>query len=207
MILAIDPSYSSTGVAVTDDIGTLLHTEKISCPGVCYKSITSNHDACATITHRIHQIIDEEYPHPEWDVIVEYPALATKSGAYLAILCGFLASELRNNCRVRSITWVPPTACDSFVSNKEHSKTYLVNYCKDNGWISKRTSHDECTAIIFSKLLIAIRQGRYKNSSFTWNRSNYKDPVYNSEGLELYGVTEDADLAGDSARGPEVSFE
>lgn len=169
MILGLDPSYSGFGVAVATDDYEITHTEKISIEGVCYTNIVENHGACSVFTERLNKIISE-CPDDNWDVIIEYPAFATRSGAYLAILNGYLAAGLRNNSRVRSITYVPPTACNSFTKNSKNSKSYLVNYCKDRSWIDKRTSHDECTAIIFVKLLKAIRQKEYKNAFFIWNR-------------------------------------
>lgn len=168
MILALDPSYSGFGIAVASDDYNIATTMKLSRAGTCYTNIVENHNSCEYFCNQLKLLIDS-YPD-EFDVIVEYPAFATRSGAYLAILNGYLSRFLRNCTKVKSITLVPPTACNSFTRNKSNSKTYLVDYCKEKGWITKRTSHDECTAIIFVKLLEAIRTGIYKNTVFTWNR-------------------------------------
>lgn len=164
MILGIDPSFTSTGVCLLDTKTGEMTTAKFGLKGSCYDSILSNHDACEFIIENIKSFVGDNTE--DLHIICEYPALATKSGAYLAILNGYITPYLKSIAK--SITWVPPTACDSFTKNKEHSKTYLVEWCKKNKLISKRTSHDECTAIIFTQLLIAIREHRYKNSSFTW---------------------------------------
>ena len=130
-----------------------------------YESITNCQKAARVILENVVSFIER---YPLSDVIIEYPALATKSGAYLAILHGYLASYLNENVIVNSVTYVPPTAVDSFTKNREHSKTFLVNYCKEKGYIEKKASHDECTAIILCKLLEAISQGKYKNSYFKY---------------------------------------
>lgn len=165
MILGIDPSFTGTGLCL---FGEDIKTTKISVKGACYSSIVDNHNACKTIGDSIISFIGDNKVH----VICEYPAFATRSGAYLAILNGYLSSVLQKCPNVLSITWVPPTACDSFTKNKEHSKTYLVEWCKHKKLITKRTSHDECTAIILAKLWEAIRNKQYKNSYFIWSRED-----------------------------------
>ena len=167
MILAIDPSFTGTGLALASDDGTILKTGKLSVKGACYSSITDNHNACEEIIDGIKDFIKDV---SDVEVICEYPAFATRSGAYLAVLNGALSSRLKRFRNVRSITWVPPNACNSFTKNKLNSKSFLVEWCKREGLVSKRTSHDECTAIIFVRLLLAIRSSKYKNSFFVWKR-------------------------------------
>lgn len=168
MILAIDPSFTGTGLALLDAEGIPIVTKRVTHRGVCYDSIVNNHDACISICKSIDSLIESS--ESPIHVICEYPAFATRSGAYLAILNGFIGLSLRMNPLVLSITWVGPKHCDSFIKNKTHSKTFIVNYCKTHGWISKRTSHDECTAIVLGKLLLAIQANEWKNSYFTWHR-------------------------------------
>lgn len=161
MILGLDPSYTGFGVALMDDSGSIILHKKLKSDLPVYDDITNPHKASQHFLQELKDII-KDY---EVDVVIEYPALRTVSGAYLAILNGALAIGL-DTPQVKSITWVPPTAVDSFSKNREHSKSYLVEFCKTNGWIDKRTSHDECTAIILCKLLVAINTGAYKNSYF-----------------------------------------
>ena len=167
MILGIDPSYTRSGVALMNDEGEIIHKENISADEPVYSDITKLHFGAFRIADRIVGIL-EDYHLYDVDVIVEYPAFATQSGSYLGVLNGVISQRLRVSNRVKSVTWIPPTACDSFTQNKKHSKTYLVNYCKEKGWIDvkERVSHDICTAIIFCKLFQAIQQGIYKNKSF-----------------------------------------
>lgn len=170
MILALDPSYTGTGIAILNDNLGILHTERFKCSKPVYGPITDVHINCQEVISRINQLIDEEFDSLDYSVIVEYPALATKSGAYLAILNGYLASALQDNGRVSSIVWVPPTAVNSFSKNKDKSKTYLVNFAKEHFLLSKRISHDEATALILASLLKSIRNKEYKNSYFEFNR-------------------------------------
>jgi len=170
MILALDPSYTGFGIAILDDDLRILHTERFKCSNKVYGSITEVHQNCQEAVSRINQLIDEEFDSLDYKVIVEYPVLASRPGAYLAILNGYLASTLQENGRVSSIVWVPPMAVNSFSKNKEDSKTYLVNYAMDEFCLSKRISHDEATALILAKMLIAIRTNKYKNSYFVYNR-------------------------------------
>lgn len=162
MIIGIDPSYTGTGIAVLDG-DKFVYSDKVSSNCPVYDNITTTHKGATVIVNAVLAVIDK---YPNSDVIIEYPALQTVSGATLAILNGMLALALNKSQNVKSVCWVPPTACDSFSRNKAHSKTYLVNYCKDKGYISKRTSHDICTAMILCKLLVSIESKEYKNSYF-----------------------------------------
>lgn len=164
MILAIDPSFSGTGIALSDDKGSIILTRKVSCPHSCYQ-IVNNHLACKFILSEIKSLL-LQYNATNVHVIIEYPALSTRSGAYLAILNGYLSSVLSSLSIVSEITWIPPTACDSFINNKKHSKTFIVNWCREHKLIISRVSHDECTAIVFVYLYLSIISGKYKNSYF-----------------------------------------
>lgn len=170
MILGIDPSYSSTGIALSDDNYSIVLTKRVCNPGKCYSSITENHSACKSICSEIESILVQN-GCSDVDVICEYPAFATRSGAYLAILNGYLSCYFEKSTLIRSVTWVTPNACDSFTMNKAHSKSFLVSWCKDRGFITKRVSHDECTAIIFIQLLKTIRESKWKNAYFVNTKS------------------------------------
>lgn len=165
MILGIDPSFTRTGIVLLDGENILL-SKNISSNEPVYQEINKLHFGAIKIVDEIVSVLDNLFT--KVDVIVEYPALATRSGGYLAILNGILASTLYKHNSVLSVTWVPPTACDSFTKNAKHSKSYLVEFCKTNGWISskERVSHDICTALIFCYLLKAINEGSYKNKYF-----------------------------------------
>lgn len=166
-ILAIDPSYTRTGLALITD-GNI----RVSCSengGVCYHNIVDNHKACDSLWSDIKEIA---VAVDEIDVIIEYPAFATRSGAYLAIMNGFLASRLRRWYKVRDIYWIPPTACNSFTKNKSKTKTHLVNYVKSE--FNLKVNHDIATALIFTKLYEFIINKQYKNSYFVDSYEDYK---------------------------------
>lgn len=166
-VLAIDPSYTRTGVALLTDEG--YRVASFSNGGACYHDISENHKACESLWSSIKEVTTGVV---EFDVIIEYPALATRSGAYLAIMNGFLASRLRRWFKVRNIYWVPPTACNSFTKNKSKTKTYLVQWVK--GFYSKKVNHDEATALIFTKLYESILSKEYKNAYFVSKYEDYK---------------------------------
>lgn len=175
MIIGIDPSFTSTGVAVTTDTGEYLDSTCISANIKIYESITACQDAAFEVTEGL-----SEYLNPlvlkcielyeQLTIIVEYPALATRSGAYLGILHGYLSVMLNSLSDTHKdlikVIYVPPTACNSFTKNKTKTKSYLVNYCKQNNWVFKRLNNDICTAVIFCHLWIAIQEKSYKNSWF-----------------------------------------
>lgn len=163
MILGVDPSFTGTGISLMDDSGAFIFSDKISSHEKVYDSIISTHSASLSIIKKVSAILDK---YKDLQVIVEYPVFRSISGAYLAVLNGMLYDLLMNHPSVKELYWIPPNACDSFTKNSAHSKTFLVNYCKDKGWIDKRTSHDICTAMIFCKLLVAIKKGTYKNTWF-----------------------------------------
>ena len=163
MVIGIDPSFTSTGIAVME-CGKLLYSTRVSSDIKIYESITQCQKAANVILQAVKHVVNS---YPEADVIVEYPALATKSGAYLAILHGYLSSFLNENVE-GNVVYVPPTACDSYTKNHEHSKSFLVQYVKDKGYVERRVQQDIATAIIFCELYHAIQSGKYMNKSFKY---------------------------------------
>lgn len=173
-ILAIDPSYTRTGLALIyqDDNGEIkIRVDSPKNGGACYHDISQNHKACESIWDAITMIA---VGVQDIDVIIEYPALATRSGAYLAILNGFLASRLRRWYKARDIYWIPPTACNSFTKNKTKTKTHLVNYVKEH--FNRKENHDIATALIFTDLYKSILSKKYNNSFFIDKYEDRKEP-------------------------------
>lgn len=163
-ILAIDPSYTRTGLALIykDDNGIeQTRTSSSKNGGACYHDISQNHKACEELWNEIKLFSTGVL---EFDVVIEYPALATRSGAYLAIMNGFLASRLKRWYKVRDIYWIPPTACNSFTKNKLKTKSYIVQWVKS--FYKAKINHDEATALVFIKLYEAIKNKQYKNAYF-----------------------------------------
>ena len=167
-IVAIDPSYTRTGVAAL--VSGEYKYDSFSYPGSCYSNISDNHEACRSLCTSLSQFLEEL---SEYEVIIEYPALATRSGAYLGILNGYLASFFQNDSRCTKITWIPPTACNSYISNKIKTKSYIVKWSRMN-ILDERYNHYIATALIFIKLLQSIKRKEYKNSYFVTTKDKLR---------------------------------
>lgn len=165
MVLGIDPSFSSTGLALVDCYGVCVASATVKAPNMCYGGNDSIHEACDIIISGILDFIDANKTHladSELEVMLEVPALATRSGAYLAILHGRIVSILL--LRGMRVYTCPCTACDSFIKNSTHSKTYIVTFCKTKGWVeNKRINNDVCTAVVLSNILISWKKKQYVN--------------------------------------------
>lgn len=168
MIVGVDPSFRGTGIVVWNEkSSTLLFHTKFKTDEPVYSKITDVHHAAEEVVSLLRDV-QSQFPYADW--IVEYPALATRSGAYLAILHGYIAQFLNSRAEINSVTYVPPTACNSFSHNVSKTKSYLVQFVKDNYGIKGRFSNDEATALILANLLVAIRNKEYKNSYFKYNK-------------------------------------
>lgn len=173
-ILGIDPSFQGSGLAIYEsDTDKVIKTLKVTAPNPTYVGIGEVHENCQFIHNEINKFLPQGVMSDY--VAIEYPALATRSGAYLAILNGFLTARYWD--LVNTIQF-PPNAVDAYVHNKSHSKTYLVNYCFDHGWTEvKRTSHDICTAIILAHMAVDVLNKTYKNTAFIKTVGIGKTPV------------------------------
>lgn len=167
MIIGIDPSYTGFGIACTSR-GKVIFSNRIKPHEKGTYKIDVLFQIIDVIKEEILKIFEEVVlPLEEHiNVIIEYPALRTPSGAYLAILMGALKEFITNTFEVNSLVYVPPMACDSFTHNSKHSKTYLVDFVRNRGWVDNRVSHDEATAIVLCAMYSAINKGTYKNSFF-----------------------------------------
>ena len=169
MIIGIDPSFSSTGVAVLSEDLSIVESMTFkngAANGLrVYDSVTNIHLISNDLIENL-KIVVEKYPNS--DFIVEFPAFATQSGSYLGIMHGFIAAFLNENPKVASVWYVPPTACNSFSKNVSKTKTYLVKFVKNIYPQIKRMNNDEATAVILGRLLHAIRTGKYKNKYFKY---------------------------------------
>lgn len=160
LLLSLDPSYSSTGVVVYN--GTDFVHKSVIKPGIkVQSSLLGVHNSTMFITDYIENLLNTLNIKT---VIYEYPVMQSLSGSLLMSLHGSLFSLFRKY-RLTSV-YVPPSCCNSFVKNKTKTKTFLVNYCKSKGYITKKTSHDICTAMIFCEVYNSILNNKYKNSYF-----------------------------------------
>lgn len=170
MIVGIDPSFSGTGLACVLK-GKVYKTLKVKSQGGVYKNVTTLFSLCDEISENVLAFIQTlmaDYPEEQVNVIVEYPALQTPSGAYLAVLMGKLYSCL-TALPLNVLYYIPPMACDAFTGNRQHKKSFLVDYCLKRNLISKKLSHDECTAIIFCLIFSNIVKKKYQKSYFKVN--------------------------------------
>lgn len=162
-LVGIDPSFRGTGIAIFDKVNSsIVKTQKISSE-FSYSDIAQIHTAAISICNSVNEVLKGF----KFEAIcVEYPALATRSGAYLAILNGLLSATLYKY-KV-PVYWVPPIACDAYTGNKLHKKSFLVEWCKVKHLIDKRVTHDEATAIVFTQILNDVLSGNYTKSVFLY---------------------------------------
>lgn len=156
-ILGIDPSYTNTGLAVVEN-GILTDYKSIKSGGNCYTSLGSWNAECLNIVNQILEFVKQ---HNISEVIIEVPA-PSSSGFYLMALHGWIVAKLSNNYK---INFVSCKACDSFIGNKTHSKTFIVKYCKSVNWVpNKRIDNDICTAVVLAHILESYKDGKFKNT-------------------------------------------
>ena len=166
MILSIDGSFTSSGVTLHKDDGELVDYVGIHEGGKVYSSNKDIHESCLRIRDRICEFCEEV--KESLTVVIEIPA-PNKSGFYLAILHGWLVSSFVKDTRVSRIVTIPPGACNSYTKNKEKTKSYLVNYAKDKGWIpQKRINNDIATAAILAHCYLDYLEGNYTNKVNIW---------------------------------------
>lgn len=159
-IIGIDPSFSSCGVACVDN-GELYTYGTFKQAGKVYQGINETNSAAQTISKGVLDFCVLNKPDA---IIIEYPA-QSQSGFYLMCLHGWLVSRL--TALKAPLYFVPPTAVDSFLKNKEHSKSFIVNTCKSNKWVPEiRINNDVCTAVVLTHVLSAYLEGYYKNKVF-----------------------------------------
>lgn len=168
MIFAIDPSFSSTGIALLDDDLTYIAGEHFGSAKI-YDTFGAFYSAGQIIIDKIEKfLLDNDVLGADLRVIIETPALATSSGAYLGVLSGMLYQYFKRVRPAKFIYFVPCTACNSFIGNKVKTKSYIVDYCKSHKWIpEKRINNDICTAVVLAHVLDAINTGKYKNKFFS----------------------------------------
>lgn len=168
--IGIDPSFSSTGIAVLKG-NQLIDYERVTTELKIYDNFCNHHYISENICSVLERVI-KDYPHA--DVICEYPSTHSISGASLMCLNGYIASLLNNNSLVSSVTYITPNAVNSYTQNKSKTKTHLVNWCKEHNLYNKQKgkslNQDVCTAIILAKIFQDIQSGDYTKSYFTYKR-------------------------------------
>lgn len=176
MIIGIDPSYSGTGICVTNDDATeIYYKDRFDSECAVYDN-RGYAKGCKAIYDKVADVIftmEESHPGEPIKIICEYPGFRSMSGAWLAILHGWLDCLFSTVwAKIEEVVWVPPTACDSYTKNKEHRKSYLTKYCVEQGWVVKKVNHDISTALIFCHLYLDIRDGKYKGVTFRYGNKD-----------------------------------
>ena len=106
--------------------------------------------------------IDEEFI-----VVVEYPIMATMTGAYLSMITTKLDSLFRSY-KVEHVYYLPSIAVKSYT--KTNSKSEIIKWVKATGLaVGKSYNHDEATALVLAEIGLKCHQGKYKNSFFHVN--------------------------------------
>lgn len=164
-VIAVDASFSRTGVIYIDPEGKK-RTKSISRPGNNYKI-----DSC--LTHATSEALELKQfilKHNVKDVTViyEYPAMASRSGAYLAVLMSKFDSLFRACMKkgvVKEIYYIPPTAVSGYTGILLTNKTAVVEFAQkiDD---SLRMNHDVATALIMTEIMSKIKEGKYGKSFF-----------------------------------------
>lgn len=164
-MLGIDPSFSRTGLAFYDSQGECT-TKSISKAGLNYKIDTCLQHA-AEEAKELQTFIQGLNLEEPIDVVYEYPVMASRSGAYLAVLMAKFDSMLKGLARkglIKTITYVPPTAVPAYTGILKKNKTEIVAFAKQLE--NSRFNHDEATAIILVKIGSDILRGKYHKSFY-----------------------------------------
>lgn len=185
MIIGIDPSYTSCGIAVCEMTGDyqLKVKQLLKCESgrSVYKDISETHSAAQSILTHVSQVVQS---YPKSNIVCEVPASATRSGSYLNILNGYLAYYLTNCGLVHSVCWLPPTAYQHHIGHRIKHKSEIVSWCLDKGFITtKRVSQDACNALIFCDIWRSIVLG-------TWDKSYSMAELVNSSFKETSKLVE-----------------
>lgn len=174
--VGIDPSYTRTGLALIKPCagygGEVVAVTSISAPvyGTDKYALESTMRGAQQVSIAISRQIHEwSKTYNITNVVIEYPVLATRSGAYL----GLIQQALYAYYPWLNLTvfGVPSTAIKSL--SRYESKSQLVEFCKTHFSFSCETirkgrwcvNHDECSAAVLAHIGILIRNSEYKKSS------------------------------------------
>lgn len=164
-IIAVDASYSRTGLALFKEDGSVRH-KSITRSGNNYKI-----DQCLTHATEIAKEAKDwilKYEPKGAVLIYEYPAMASRSGAILAVLMAKFDSMFKVLLKrgyVSRILYVPPVAVSAYTGIKFTDKTAVVEFSKSIV-ADGRYNHDVATAIILAKICQEIVDGTYKKSVY-----------------------------------------
>lgn len=166
MIIGIDPSYTSTGLAiVSDDLKEIYHMSHF---GGGYKVYDGRGYAMNSrvITARIFDTLiqmSDEHPGEAIHIVCEMPVFNSPSGCYLAVLHGYLDNLFETAAiPIKDYVFVPPTLCNSVIKNKSRAKTFISDWALNHFPVGKkRLNNDIATAFVFCHVYPQIINGEY----------------------------------------------
>lgn len=174
--IGIDPSYTRTGLALCKEregsLGEVVSTASLSAPVYStdkYELESTMRGAQQLAISMAKQLRVWSNSYPISCCVIEYPVLATRSGAYLGLIQQALFSYypwINLN-----IYGVPSTAIKSI--SRYESKSQLVDFCRRSFHFSCETirrgrwcvNHDECSAVVLAYIGSLLRNKQYKKSS------------------------------------------
>lgn len=174
--IGIDPSFTRTGLALikedlSDSSAVVVEVSSISAEDTEVNKYQLECTLPAS-RHLANDIVSRVSAwcsvYPVEAVVVEYPVLASRSGAYLGLI-----QQALFDCYDRLVVpvlSVPSTAIKSL--SKYKTKSQLVNWCKEKYKYECETirrgrwcvNHDECSAIVLAHIAYLIRTGKYARS-------------------------------------------
>lgn len=165
-IIAIDASFTRTGICCYLESGEVV-LKSISRPGSNYQV-----DAClqhsSEIVSELKEIISKT-PIRDAVLVYEYPVLASRSGAYLAVLMSKMDSLFRvlgKRGLVKTVLYVPPVAVSAYTGILMKDKTSIVKFAEGVYKGNKKYNHDVATAIILAEIGKECIRGTYKKTFY-----------------------------------------
>nr|DAI54931.1 MAG TPA: HOLLIDAY JUNCTION RESOLVASE [Caudoviricetes sp.] len=153
-IIAIDPSFTRTGVAILSNNALIGQTSFSVSEHSTYK-ITEGISYAHNVAKKIKPLLEQ---YPEAVVALEYPILATSSGSYLALITAKLDSLFR--IKHTKVIYIPAVACNAYTGAR--TKTDIVNWVKER--YQFKGDHDIATAVVLGNIGYDILNKKYKKS-------------------------------------------
>lgn len=163
-ILGIDPSYTRTGVCINKDGALSFKTISVATKSVY--AIEEAMTMARKLSRLIYYLIEEHSP----DIVaIEYPILATRSGAYLGLIQQAIYDRIRNNGYKGTYILFPSQAINSVTKNKSKTKSHIITWIQDYMNEKTKINHDEASAGVVTKLVEMVKTKEYKNSYILMN--------------------------------------
>lgn len=174
--IGVDPSFTRTGLALIEESSldgqaNVIEVASISAEATDVNkyqlecTLPASRNLANTIINKITEWCSN---YSVEAIVIEYPVLASRSGAYLGLI-----QQALFDCYDRLIVpviSVPSTAIKSL--SKYKTKSQLVHWCQSTYRYSCETvrrgrwciNHDECSAIVLAHIAYLIRTGKYGKS-------------------------------------------